>query len=103
MFINQLPSAVQILVQHPVRGDQRGYLIPLMGLHTPLLVLERYNIELVHECGITGTALVLQVLHYACGQLQVILSCPQDVGLGVTFSPTIYSKNGFNLPIVKAD
>ena len=74
-----------------------------MGLHTPLLVLERNHIGLVHECGITGTASVLQLLCCECGQLQVILSCPQDVGLGVIFAPTIYGTNGFSLPIVKAD
>ena len=103
MFINQLPSAVRFRVQNPVCEDRRGYLIPLMGLHTPLLVLEQHHIGLVHGCGITGTASVLKVLHCERGQLQVILSCPQDVGLGVTFAPTIYGTNRFNLPIVKAD
>ena len=76
MFINQLPSALRFLVQHPVREDRNGYSIPLMGLHTPLLVLGRHHIGLVHGCGITETASVIQVLHYKRGQLQVILSFP---------------------------
>ena len=40
IFINKIPSAVRFLVQQSVREDQRGYFLPLMGLHTPLLVLE---------------------------------------------------------------
>ena len=103
MFINQVPSAVWFLVQHPIWEDRRGYLIPLMGLHAPLLVLERHHIGLVHICGITRTASVLQGLHFERGKLQVILFCPLDVGLGVTFIPTICSTTGLNMPIVKAD
>ena len=55
-FINKLPSVVRFLVQHPVCEDRRGYLIPLMGLHMPLLVLKQHHIGLVHRCRITGTA-----------------------------------------------
>ena len=74
-----------------------------MGLHTLLLVFKRHHIGILHGCGITGTASVLQAIHREQGQLQVIISCPRDVGLDLAFAPTIHGTYGLNLPIVKAD